>query len=220
MLRPSRTTAADHLNPEESKPMARYTGPRQKIARRYREPLFGPSKALVRKNYPPGQHGRFKRTKMSEYGIQLMEKQKAKFLYGVLERQFRRFFEMASRMKGNTGENLMQLLERRLDNVVYRMGFARTRFMARQMVSHRHILVNGRHVNIPSYLVKPGDQIALHPKAQKVEAFRKVWEESRSNYPWLEVRKAAFSGTFLYVPSRQEIPEKIDERLIVELYSK
>lgn len=200
--------------------MARYTGPRQKIARRYREPLFGPSKALVRKNYPPGQHGRFKRAKLSEYGVQLMEKQKAKFIYGVLERQFRRFFEMASRMKGNTGENLMKLLEQRLDNVVYRMGFARTRFMARQMVSHGHILVNGRRVNIPSYLVKPGDKISLHPKSQAIESFRKVWEESRSSYPWLEVRKPEFTGTFLYVPSRQEIPERIEERLIVELYSK
>jgi len=200
--------------------MARYTGPRQKISRRYREPIFGPSKALVRKNYPPGQHGRFKRGKMSEYGVQLMEKQKAKFIYGVLERQFRRFFAMASRMKGNTGENLLQLLERRLDNVVYRLGFARTRFMARQMVSHGHILVNGNRVNIPSYLVKPGDKISLHPKAREVEAFRKGWEESRSNYPWLEINKPDFTGTFLYVPSRQEIPEKIEERLIVELYSK
>jgi len=200
--------------------MARYTGPRQKIARRYREPLYGPSKVLVRKNYPPGQHGRYKRAKLSEYGVQLMEKQKAKLIYGVLERQFRRFFEKASRMKGNTGENLMKLLEQRLDNVVYRMGFARTRFMARQMVSHRHILVNGRRVNIPSYLVKPGDKISLHPKAQNIEAFRKVWEDSRANFPWLEVQKPEFTGTFLYVPSRQEIPEKIEERLIVELYSK
>lgn len=200
--------------------MARYTGPRQKIARRYREPLFGPSRALSRKNYPPGQHGRFKRGKLSEYGIQLMEKQKAKFIYGMLERQFRRFFAMASRMKGNTGENLLQLLERRLDNVVYRLGFARTRSMARQLVSHGHILVDGRRVNIPSFLVKPGMVIALAPKAREVEAFRKVWEESRSQYPWLEVRKPDFSGVFLYVPARAEIPENIQERLIVELYSK
>ena len=200
--------------------MAKYTGPRQKIARRYREPIFGPAKALVRKNYPPGQHGRFKRAKMSEYGVQLMEKQKAKFIYGVLERQFRRFFSIASRMKGNTGENLMQLLERRLDNVVYRMGFARTRFMARQMVSHGHILVNGQRVTIPSYLVAPGDKISLHPKTRAVEPLRKVWEDSRSNYAWLEINKPEFMGTFLYVPSRPEIPEKIEERLIVELYSK
>ncbi len=200
--------------------MARYTGPRQKIARRYREPILGPSKALARKNYPPGQHGRFKRAKMSEYGVQLMEKQKAKFIYGVLERQFRRFFAIASRMKGNTGENLMQLLERRLDNVVYRMGFARTRSMARQIVSHGHILVDGQRVSIPSYLVGPGNKISLHPKARAVEPLRKVWEDSLSNYPWLEINKSEFTGTFLYVPSRQEIPEKIEERLIVELYSK
>jgi small subunit ribosomal protein S4 len=200
--------------------MARYSGPRQKIARRYREPLFGPSKALSRKNYPPGQHGRFKRSKMSEYGVQLMEKQKAKFLYGLLERQFRRFFQMAVRMKGNTGENLLRLLERRLDNVVYRMGFARTRAMARQLVSHGHLLVNGHRVNIPSYLVKPGDVISLHPQAREVEPLRKVWEESRSTCAWIEIRKPDFSGTLLYVPNREEIPERIQERLIVELYSK
>lgn len=203
--------------------MARYTGPRQRIARRFGEPVFGPSRVLSRKNYPPGIHGRFKRAnKLSEYGRQLMEKQKAKYIYGVLERQFRRFFEKASRMKGNTGENLLQLLERRLDNVVYRMGFARTRPAARQLVNHGHIYVNGRRVNIPSYLVSPGDVIALSPKAQQREALRKAFEEQsgRHKYPWIEVRKAEYAGTFLYVPARAEIPENIQERLIVELYSK
>lgn len=201
--------------------MARYTGPRLRISRRFGEPIFGPSRTLSRKNYPPGIHGRFRRSsKVSEYGRQLMEKQKAKAIYGVLERQFRRFFEKASRMKGNTGENLLQLLERRLDNVVYRMGFARTRPAARQLVSHKHILVNGKPVNIPSYLVSPGDVISLTPKAQQIPEFRKVIEASRSKYPWIEVRKAEFSGTFLYIPSRAEIPENIQERLIVELYSK
>ena len=202
--------------------MARYTGPRQKIARRFGEPIFGPSRVLSRKNYPPGIHGRFKRgNKVSEYGRQLMEKQKAKMVYGLLERQFRRFFEMASRMKGNTGENLLQLLERRLDNVVYRMGFARTRPAARQLVTHGHILVDGKRVNIPSYLVSPGQVIALSPKAQQREALAKTFQDqSRAKYPWLEVRKSEFAGTFLYVPSRAEIPENIQERFIVELYSK
>lgn len=202
--------------------MARYTGPKQKIARRFGEPLFGPSRALSRKGYPPGIHGRFKRSnKMSEYGRQLMEKQKAKAIYGVLERQFRRFFEEAVRMKGNTGENLLQLLERRLDNVVYRMGFARTRAAARQLVSHGHILVNQRPVNIPSYLVSPGDTITLTPKAQTKEALTKTFQEQgRNKYSWLEIRKADYAGTFLYVPARAEIPENIQERFIVELYSK
>ncbi len=202
--------------------MARHTGPRQKVARRFGEPLFGPSRALSRKNYAPGIHGRFKRSnKMSEYGRQLMEKQKVKAIYGVLERQFRRFFEEAARMKGNTGENLLQLLERRLDNVVYRMGFARTRAGARQLVSHGHILVNQKPVNIPSYLVSPGDTISLTPKAQAKEVLTKPFQEQgRSKYSWLEVRKADYAGTFLYVPARAEIPENIQERFIVELYSK
>ncbi|MCX7606357.1 MAG: 30S ribosomal protein S4 [Bacteroidia bacterium] len=202
--------------------MARYTGPRQKISRRFGEPIFGPSRVLSRKNYAPGIHGRFKRGgKVSEYGRQLMEKQKAKAIYGVLERQFRRFFEEASRMKGSTGENLLQLLERRLDNVVYRMGFARTRPAARQLVNHGHILVNGKRVTIPSYLVSPGDTISLTPQAQKVEAIRKVFEDqSRGKFGWVELRKPEYAGTFLYVPARAEIPENIQERYIVELYSK
>ncbi|MEN2993525.1 MAG: 30S ribosomal protein S4 [Bacteroidia bacterium] len=202
--------------------MARYTGPRLRIARRFGEPIFGPSRTLSRKNYPPGIHGRFKRSgKTSEYGRQLMEKQKAKAIYGVLERQFRRFFEKAGRMKGNTGENLLQLLERRLDNVVYRLGFARTRRAARQLVSHGHIQVNGKKVNIPSYLVSPGDVIALSPKARTNPALQKAFEtQGRSKYAWLEVRKGEYAGTFLYIPSRAEIPENIQERLIVELYSK
>jgi len=202
--------------------MARYTGPRLRIARRYGEPLFGPSRVLSRKNYPPGIHGRFKRSnKLSEYGRQLMEKQKAKAIYGMLERQFRRFFEKASRMKGNTGENLLQLLERRLDNVVYRMGFARTRPAARQLVNHGHILVNGRRVTIPSYLVSPGDVVSLSARAQQSQALtRHFAEQARSRYAWIELRKSEWSGVFLYVPSRSEIPENINERLIIELYSK
>lgn len=201
--------------------MARYIGPKVRIARRFDEPIFGPSRALSRKRYPPGIHGRFKRSaKLSEYGRQLMEKQKAKAIYGMLERQFRRFFEKAARMKGNTGENLLQLLERRLDNVAYRMGFARTRPAARQLVSHGHILVNNKRVNVPSYLVSPGDVISLSPHARANSNLTKFFEQSKSRYPWIEVRKAEYAGTFLYVPSRAEIPENIQERFIVELYSK
>ncbi|MCS6789427.1 MAG: 30S ribosomal protein S4 [Bacteroidia bacterium] len=201
--------------------MARYTGPKTRIARRFDEPIFGSSRALSRKRYPPGIHGRFKRgSKRSEYGRQLLEKQKAKAIYGMLERQFQRFFEKASRMKGNTGENLLQLLERRLDNVVYRMGFARTRPAARQLVNHGHILVNNKSVNIPSYLVSAGDVISLSSKARTSTTLTKPLEQAKSRYPWIEVRKAEYAGTFLYVPSRAEIPENIQERLIVELYSK
>lgn len=203
--------------------MARYTGPRLKVARRYGEPLFGPSRVLSRKNYPPGIHGRFKRSgkKLSEYGRQLMEKQKAKAIYGMLERQFRRFFEKASRMKGNTGENLLQLLERRLDNVVYRIGFARTRPAARQLVNHGHILVNGQCVTIPSYLVSAGDVVSLAPRARKSEALtRPFTDQARSRNAWIELRKSELAAAFLYVPSRSEIPENINERLIIELYSK
>nr|BCX00609.1 MAG: 30S ribosomal protein S4 [Bacteroidota bacterium] len=200
--------------------MARYRGPRQKIARRYREPIFGPSKALERKPYPPGQHGPNRRGKVSEYAIQLAEKQKAKFIYGLLERQFRNLFEKAQRRKGNTGENLLQLLESRLDNTVYRMGFARTRAQARQLVVHRHILVNGQVVNIPSYLLKPGDIVQVRPKSQNLQVIREAVQRTRRQFPWLEVDRKTFTGKFLEMPSREDIPENIRESLIVELYSK
>lgn len=200
--------------------MARYRGPYQKVARRFREPIFGPSKVLHKKNYGPGQHGRSRRAKVSDYAVQLAEKQKAKYIYGMLERPFRRFFRMASRMKGSTGENLMQLLERRLDNIVFRLGFARTRAMARQMVRHGHILVNHKPIDIPSYLVKVQDVISLAPKAQKNETFLKMLQASRCDFPWLSINKAEARGTLLYIPPRNEIPETVQERLIVELYSR
>ncbi len=201
--------------------MARYTGPKQKIARRYREPLFGESKALKRKPYPPGQHGRSRRRKKSDYGIRLNAKQKAKFIYGVLERQFRRFFALASKMEGNTGENLIKLLESRLDNVVYRMGFAPTRRAARQLVNHRHFRVNGRVVNIPSYLVKPGDIIEVREKSKDLEIIvDTLTSYNPRQYSWVEVDKKEMKGKFLQYPERSEVPENIEERYIVEFYSR
>ncbi|MCS7082428.1 MAG: 30S ribosomal protein S4 [Bacteroidetes bacterium] len=200
--------------------MARYRGPKQKIARRYREPLFGPNKALERKPYPPGQHGPNRRGKVSEYAVQLAEKQKAKFIYGLLERQFRNLFEKAQRRKGNTGENLLQLLEARLDNTVYRLGFARTRAQARQLVVHRHIMVNGQVVNIPSYTLKPGDIVQVRPKSQQLQVIREALQRTRRQFPWLEVDRKTLTGKFLELPSREDIPENLKESLIVELYSK
>ncbi len=201
--------------------MARYTGPKTKIARRFGEPIYGPDKYFERRKYPPGQHGRMrKRRKVSVYGMQLNEKQKAKYIYGVLERQFRRLFKEAQRMKGKTGENLLQLLESRLDNVVYRLGIAPTRPAARQLVSHKHILVNGRVVNIPSYIVKPGDIIAVREKSKTLEAIQNSVKNNRRKYPWLEWDENLMAGKFLYRPTREEIPEHIQELLIVELYSK
>jgi small subunit ribosomal protein S4 len=201
--------------------MARYTGPRQRIARRYREPIFGHHPVLQRKNYPPGQHGRTFRRRKSDYGIRLEAKQKAKFIYGLLERQFRRFFEMAQRMPGNTGENLLQLLESRLDNVVYRMGFAKTRAQARQLVNHKHFRVNGKVVNIPSYLVKPGDVIEVREKSKDLEVIQEALNSSRpGQYHWLEVDRKNLKGRFIEYPQRNEIPEKIEERLIIEFYSR
>ena len=201
--------------------MARYTGPKQKIARRYREPLFGESKALKRKPYPPGQHGRSRRRKKSDYGIRLNAKQKAKFIYGVLERQFRRFFALASKMEGNTGENLIKLLESRLDNVVYRMGFAPTRRAARQLVNHKHFRVNGRVVNIPSYLVKPGDIIEVREKSKDLEIIvNTLTSYNPRQYSWVEVDKKEMKGKFLQYPERSEVPENIEERYIVEFYSR
>jgi small subunit ribosomal protein S4 len=200
--------------------MARYRGPKQKLARRFREPIFGPSKALERKPYPPGQHGQSRRRKESDYAIQLKEKQKAKYTYGLLERQFRNLFEKAVRRRGITGENLLQMLESRLDNVVYRMGFARTRRQARQLVTHAHFTVNDRVVNVPSYQVRIGEVIAVRPRSRSLDAIHDALQRTRRSYPWLEIDRNGLVGRFLDVPSREDIPENIREQFIVELYSK
>ena len=201
--------------------MARYTGPKTKIARKFGEPIFGEDKVLQRRNYPPGQHGQNKRRKTSEYGTQLREKQKAKYTYGVLEKQFRNLFEKASRMKGITGVILLQLLESRLDNVVYRLGIAPTRAAARQIVLHKHITVNGKVVNIPSYAVQPGDVVGVREKSKSLEVIAEALAGfNHSKYPWLEWEEASKSGKLLHVPTREDIPENIKEQLIVELYSK
>ena len=202
--------------------MARYIGPKSKIARKFGDPIFGPDKYLERKNFPPGQHGiNKKRKKTSEYGIQLKEKQKAKYTYGVLERQFRNTFEKASRTKGVTGEVLLQLLESRLDNVVYRLGISHSRAGARQMVSHRHITVNGNVVNIPSYQLKPGDIIGVREKSKSLEIILdSLTTRKTSRLPWLEWDDTQMAGKFMSVPERSDIPEDIKEQLIVELYSK
>jgi len=202
--------------------MAKYIGPKTKIARKFGEPIYGPDKYLERKNYPPGQHGAAKkRKKQSEYGIQLAEKQKAKYTYGVLERQFRNLFKKAQRSKGVTGIELLQLLEARLDNVVYRLGISPTRAGARQLVGHRHITVNGSVVNIPSYQVKKGDVVAVREKSKSLEVITSSLSGNRANkYAWLEWDQSTLSGKFATVPEREEIPENIKEQLIVELYSK
>lgn len=201
--------------------MARYIGPKSKIARRFKEPLFGPDKALEKRNYPPGQHGQTrKRAKQSEYAVQLSEKQKAKFTYGLLERQFAKTFNKAAIMKGITGENLLKLLEARLDNTVFRLGIAKTRSAARQFVSHRHITVNGEVVNIPSYQLKQGDVIAVREKSKSLEAINDSLASRSSKFSWLQWDATALSGTFLGYPEREQIPENIKEQLIVELYSK
>ena len=201
--------------------MARYTGPKSKIARKLGAPIFGADKVLTKKNYPPGQHGNNRRRKTSEYGIQLKEKQKAKYTYGVLERQFRNLFEKAQRTKGVTGEVLLQLLESRLDNVVYRLGIAKTRAAASQLVSHRHITVDGQVVNIPSYTLKPGQVVGVREKAKSLEVITdSLAGRSHTAYSWLEWNSASLSGTFLHAPERADIPEEIKEQLIVELYSK
>jgi small subunit ribosomal protein S4 len=202
--------------------MARYTGPRSRVARKFGEPIYGPDKHLDRKNFPPGQHGiTKKRKKTSEYGIQLREKQKAKYTYGVLERQFRNTFEKASRSKGVTGAVLLQLLESRLDNVVYRLGVAPTRSGARQLVSHRHITVNGEVVNVPSYQLKPGDIVCVREKSKSLEAIvTSLTTRKSSKLPWLEWDDTQMAGKFMSVPERTDIPEDIKEQLIVELYSK
>jgi len=202
--------------------MARYTGPKSKIARRFREPIFGPDKALERKNYPPGMHGVSKRRgKQSEYSTQLMEKQKVKYTYGVLERQFENLFHRASAKEGITGENLLKLLEARLDNAVYRFGIAPTRSGARQLVGHKHITVNGEVVNIPSYTLKAGDVVAVREKSKTMEAITHSTAGRKVNkHSWLEWDAANLTGKFLNYPNRDEIPENIKENLIVELYSK
>jgi small subunit ribosomal protein S4 len=200
--------------------MARYRGPKQKIARRFKEPIFGPSKALERKPFSPGQHGRNRRGKESEYSVQLKEKQKAKYTYGLLERQFRNLFEKASRKKGVTGENLLKFLEARLDNTIFRLGFARTRRQARQLVTHGHILVNDQVVDIPSYQLRPGDVVGVRPKSRNLTAIQDSASKNRRNHPWLEVDRRELRGKFLDLPNREDIPENIREQLIVELYSK
>lgn len=201
--------------------MARYTGPKSKIARKFREPIFGPDKALEKKNYPPGQHGNTKKKgKKSEYAIQLQEKQKAKYTYGILEKQFAKTFDRAARAHGITGEVLLQLIESRLDNVVYRLGIAPSRRAARQLVSHAHIAVNGNTVNIPSYSLKAGDVISVREKSQSLEAINNSVSGSVNKYSWLDFDKSTFTGKFISVPERSQIPENIKEQLIVELYSK
>lgn len=201
--------------------MARYTGPRTKVARKFREPIFGPDKTLERKNYAPGQHGQAKkRSKLSEYGTQLQEKQKAKYTYGILERQFRKLFHSASIKKGITGQNLMKLIESRLDNVVYRLGIAPTRAAARQLVSHRHILVNGEICNIPSALLNPGDIVAVRERSKALEVITNSLNGRSNQWSWLEWDANLMSGKFMNYPEREEIPENINEQAIVELYSK
>lgn len=199
--------------------MARYTGPKSKIARKFNEPIFGDSKALQKKAYPPGQHGRGRRKKQSEYAIQLAEKQKAKYTYGVLERQFANIFDKASRKSGITGEILLQLLESRLDNTVYRLGIAPTRRGARQLVSHKHITVNGEVVNIPSFTLRPNDVVGVREKSKSLLAITDSLA-ARKRFPWLEWDSTDMVGTFLNAPLRDDIPENIKEQLIVELYSK
>lgn len=200
--------------------MARYTGPSTKIARKFGEPIYGPDKYFEKRNYPSGQHGlNRKRKKVSEYGTQLKEKQKVKYTYGVLERQFRNVFEKAARMKGMTGENLIFLLESRLDNIVYRMGIAPTRPAARQLVTHCHITLNGEICNIPSALVKPGDVVAVRERSKSLEVITRS-VAAATKYSWIEFDPKTLVGKYLTVPVREEIPENINEQLIVELYSK
>ena len=201
--------------------MARYRGPKSKVARRFREPIFGPDKALERRTYGPGQHGPNKRRgKQSEYAVQLGEKQKAKYTYGILERQFSNLFEKASSMKGITGENLLVLCESRLDNTVFRLGMAPTRRGARQLVSHKHITVNGKLVNIPSYSLNEGDVVGIREKSKSLESISTSLASNSKKYDWLDWNPTQMTGTVISTPSREMIPENIKEQLIVELYSK
>ena len=201
--------------------MARYTGPKSKIARKFGEPIFGDDKALEKRNYPPGQHGANKRRGIqSEYAIQLKEKQKAKYTYGILERQFRNLFERSQRSKGITGEVLLQLCESRLDNVVYRLGFSPSISGARQLVSHRHITVNGEIVNIPSYSLKEGDVIGVREKSKSLTAIESALSSKSNVYEWLSWNQETMEGRYVTIPERIQIPENINEQFIVELYSK
>jgi small subunit ribosomal protein S4 len=202
--------------------MARYIGPKSKIARRFKDPIFGPDKSLDKRQYGPGQHGPNKRRggKQSEYSVQLAEKQKAKYTYGILERQFSNMFEQASSAKGITGENLLILCETRLDNVVFRLGVAPSRNGARQLVSHKHITVNGELVNIPSYVVKIGDVIGVREKSKSLESITTALTTNAKKYDWMDWNNSAMTGKLLSLPSREMIPENIKEQLIVELYSK
>ncbi len=200
--------------------MARYTGPKTKIARKFHEPIYGPDKNYEKKPYAPGMHGQNRRRgKVSEYGIQLNEKQKAKYTYGILERQFRKLYAEASRRGGITGEELMKLIEARLDNVVYRLGIARSRAQARQLVSHRHIAVNGEVVNIPSYSLREGDVVPVRERSKSLEVITDALASRANNYPWLEWDNASMSGKFVNYPQRSDIPETINQQLIVDLYS-
>ncbi|MFP9098171.1 30S ribosomal protein S4 [Flavobacterium sp. RHBU_24] len=201
--------------------MARYTGPQTRIARKFGEAIFGEDKSFEKRNYPPGQHGQAKRRgKKSEYAVQLMEKQKAKYSYGILEKQFRNMYEKAAATKGVTGEVLLQLCEARLDNVVYRMGIAPSRRAARQIVGHRHITVNGEVVNIASYHLKPGDKVAVREKSKSLDAITNSLSNSSHTYEWITWNNELKEGTFVSVPARIQIPENIKEQLIVELYNK
>ena len=201
--------------------MARYTGPKTKISRKFGEPLFGEDRTLEKKNYPPGQHGNSKRrSKKSEYAIQLMEKQKAKYTYGILEKQFKNIYDKANKGKGITGELLLQLCESRLDNVVFRMGISKTRDGARQLVSHKHITVNGSIVNIPSYTLRQGDKVSIREKSKSLKAIESSLLENSSEYDWIKFNRERLEGEFVTIPEREQIPENIKEQLIVELYSK
>lgn len=208
--------------------MARYIGPNCKLCRREKQKLFlkgskchSEKCPIESKNYPPGEHGLSRRVKFSEYGVQLREKQKVKRMYGLLETQFHSYFEKANAQKGVTGENLIKILERRLDNTVFRLGFASSRKEARQLLLHRHFLVNGKIVNIPSYLLKPGDVISVRDKSKKLDVVHNSLRKTKDNlYNWLQLDKATLSGTFLQVPEREEVPLTANEQLIVELYSK
>ncbi len=201
--------------------MARYIGPKSKIARRFRDPIFGPDKSYEKKNYPPGMHGQTKRrAKTSEYGTQLTEKQKAKYTYGILERQFKNTFLKAARKGGITGVVLLQLIESRLDNVVYRLGISPTRDGARQLIGHRHIMVNGKVVNIPSYELRPGDIVAVRERSKSLEVITNSVSGRGNHYPWMEWDGNLMTGKFMSYPERDQIPENIKEQLIVELYSK
>ena len=201
--------------------MAKYIGPKSRISRKFGEPIFGPDKVLAKRNYPPGQHGNNRRKKTTEYGVQLKEKQKAKYTYGVLERQFSNLFKKAQRSKGITGEILLQLLESRLDNVVYRLGLSPTRAGARQLVGHRHITVDGQVVNIASFQVKPGMIVAVRERSKSLESIAESLNgANHSQYPWIEWDESVKAGKYIHIPTREDIPETIKEQLIVELYSK